>query len=206
MVEWARAVLRNQSDHAKAEPRCARAGTQYDFRMSKANGNLEAGQNPALAIRPKVGGFPRFTEAAALACLAFVFGGSPQIVRGQNAVDILSKNYRVTFENDDFRVVHVVYRPHEQLPLHDHPVAPTVYVYLTDSGPVKFSHVEEQPFILIRPPEKAGTFRFSPGRLEKHTVENSVDRSFLPSLPEMNFLGAWLHSESTASTQLGGFP
>ncbi len=39
-----------------------------------------------------------------------------------------------------------------------------------------------------------------------HESANSVDRPFLPSVPEMNFLGAWLHSESTASTQLGGFP
>ena len=35
--------------------------------------------------------------------------------------------------------------------------------------------MEEHAFSLIRPAEKAGTFRFSPGRLEKHTVENLGD-------------------------------
>jgi hypothetical protein len=49
------------------------------------------------------------------------------------------------------------------------------YVYLTDSGPVRFSHVEAHAFTLVRPPEKAGTFRVSPGRMEKHEVENLSD-------------------------------
>ena len=40
------------------------------------------------------------------------------------------------------------------------------------SGLVRFSHREEPAFTLIRSPEKAGTFRVSPGRLEKHEVEN----------------------------------
>jgi quercetin dioxygenase-like cupin family protein len=76
------------------------------------------------------------------------------------------------FENGCVRVIRVSYAPLEKLPVHDHPDKPTVYVYLNDSGPVRFSHVGEDPFSLVRPAEKAGTFRYSPGRLEKHEVEN----------------------------------
>jgi mannose-6-phosphate isomerase-like protein (cupin superfamily) len=88
---------------------------------------------------------------------------------------LLPNNYRLVWQNEFVRVIHVTYGPHEKLPLHNHSDKPTVYVYLTGSGPVRFSHVEEHPFSLIRPPEEAGTFRFSPGRLEKHTVENLGD-------------------------------
>jgi hypothetical protein len=118
---------------------------------------------------------------SAAVALAVVFMGSLRLVFGQNAVELLPQNYRLTFENDEFRVVRVLYRPHEHLPLHNHPATPTVYVYLTDSAPVRFSHLEERAFSLIRPAEKAGTFRFSPGRLEKHTVENlgNIESQFL---------------------------
>lgn len=94
---------------------------------------------------------------------------------GQDPLAVLPKNYHLVYENQTVRVIDVFYAPHEKLPVHNHSDKPTVYVYLTDSGPVRFSHVEEHPFTLIRPPEKAGTFRVSPGRLEKHEVENLGD-------------------------------
>lgn len=96
-------------------------------------------------------------------------------VCGQDPLSILPKNYRLVYENEYVRVIRVTYAAHEKLPLHDHPDKPTVYVYLSDSGRVRFSHVEEHPFTIVRPPEKAGTFRVSPGRVERHTVENLGD-------------------------------
>jgi len=87
----------------------------------------------------------------------------------------LPDNYHRVFENRQVRVIHVVYRPHEKLPVHNHPATPTVYVYLTDSGPVRFSHLEEHEFTATRRPLHAGEFRLSPGRLEKHEVENLGD-------------------------------
>jgi len=116
------------------------------------------------------------------ACLAVIaFLGALPLIWGQNAIEVAPQNYRLTFDNRDFRVIRVIYRPHEHVALHSHPATPTLYVYLTDSGPVRFSHEEEHAFSLIRPPEKAGTFRFSPGRLEKHTVDNlgDIDSQFL---------------------------
>lgn len=90
----------------------------------------------------------------------------------QDPLELLPRNYRLTFENESVRVIHVTYAPMEKLAVHNHSDKPTVYVYLNDSGPVRFSHVEEHPFSLVRPAEKKGAYRFSPGRLEKHAVEN----------------------------------
>jgi hypothetical protein len=80
--------------------------------------------------------------------------------------------YSKLFENSSVAVIRAYYRPHEKLPVHDHSPYPTVYVYLSDSGPVRFTHVEKDAFTLTRQPLRMGTFRVSPGRLEKHEVEN----------------------------------
>ena len=99
------------------------------------------------------------------------------IVYAQDPLQTLPRNYHLVFENPCARGVDVKYAAHEKLPVHNHSDQPTIYVYLTDSGPVRFSHVEEHLFSLIRPSEAAGTFRVSPGRLEKHQVENLGDIS-----------------------------
>jgi hypothetical protein len=93
----------------------------------------------------------------------------------QEPVATLPKNYQLIFDNPALAVLHAHYEPHEKVPLHDHSKFPTVYVYLSDSGPVLFSHVEEHPFSLLRPPVKMGAYRVSPGRIERHAVENKGD-------------------------------
>ena len=93
----------------------------------------------------------------------------------QNPLELLPRNYRLAFENDQFRVLRVHYGPHEKLPVHAHSRTPTVYVYLSDSPPVSFSHQEDKPFTIVRRALKAGTFRVSPGRIEVHSVENLGD-------------------------------
>ncbi len=94
---------------------------------------------------------------------------------GQDATETLPRNYTRTFQNSLARVIRVRYAPHEKLTVHAHPDKPTLYIYLTDSGPVKFTHVEEHAFTVTRAPLKAGSFRLSPGRLERHAVENLGD-------------------------------
>ncbi len=93
-------------------------------------------------------------------------------MHAQDPLQLLPSNYRLVFENDAVRAIHVTYRPHEKLAVHDHSKTPTIYVYLTASGPVRFSHLEEKAFSLDRKPVEAGRFRVSPGRVEVHTVEN----------------------------------
>ena len=47
-----------------------------------------------------------------------------------------------------------------------------MYVYLADSGPVRFIHEGAEPYTLTRRPVKKGWFRVSPGRVERHQVAN----------------------------------
>ncbi|MGH9573259.1 MAG: hypothetical protein ACRD40_07000 [Candidatus Acidiferrales bacterium] len=108
---------------------------------------------------------------------AFVFAVllSPGIISAQDPTVTLPKSYWQVFDNPALAVIHVHYDPHEKIPLHDHSKFPTIYVYLSDSGPVLFSHVEAHPFSYTRRPLKLGAYRISPGRIEKHYVENKGD-------------------------------
>jgi hypothetical protein len=90
----------------------------------------------------------------------------------QDGAVSLQHNYRILLDNEQMQVVRVHYGPHEALPVHDHSHYPTVYVYLSNSGPVRFIHDGETPFTLMRRPVSKGWFRVSPGRNERHQVAN----------------------------------
>ena len=90
----------------------------------------------------------------------------------QDGAVSLQHNYQTLLDNEQMQVVHVHYGPHEELPVHDHSHYPTVYVYLSNSGPVRFIHDGESPFTLMRRPVQKGWFRVSPGRIERHQVAN----------------------------------
>jgi hypothetical protein len=89
----------------------------------------------------------------------------------------LPKKLQPRPRNSAVAVIRVHYGPHEKIGVHYHSETTTVYVYLSDSGPVRFAHVEEKSFALTRPPTVKGAFRVSPGRLERHGVENMGDAS-----------------------------
>jgi hypothetical protein len=80
------------------------------------------------------------------------------LLLAQAPLQLLPKNYTLLYENYTLRILHVLYNRHQKLPTHNHSDRPTIY-----------------EFTITRQPEKAGTFRISPGRLEKHTVENLGD-------------------------------
>ena len=90
----------------------------------------------------------------------------------QEPAPALPHNYKLEFQNAMLSVLRVHYGPHEKIAVHDHSRSPTVYVYLSNSGPVRFQHYESAPFTSVRPPTVKGSFRVSPGRLERHSVEN----------------------------------
>ena len=104
--------------------------------------------------------------------LAFLIVAAAAHTSAQDGATALKKNYRTLLDNEQVQVVRVHYDPHQELPVHDHSRYPTVYVYLSNSGPVRFAHDEAHPFALTRRPVRAGWFRVSPGRLEKHRVAN----------------------------------
>jgi peptidoglycan-N-acetylglucosamine deacetylase len=84
-------------------------------------------------------------------------------------------NYHFVFENEWTRATRVTLSPHDQLPVHEHPPTPTtVYVYVTDGGPIRFNHVTGDNVAgmnVVRPPVLAGGIRFAHGAPETHTVE-----------------------------------
>jgi hypothetical protein len=87
----------------------------------------------------------------------------------------LPHNYKTILTNRAFRVITVHYGPHEKVPVHSHSDSPTVYVYLNNSGPVRFIHEAPEPVSIVRPPSQEGAFRISAGRIERHSVENLSD-------------------------------
>lgn len=116
-----------------------------------------------------------FIRAALLLSLAI--GPSACRAGGQDPVATFPKNYSLALDNKLISVVRVHYGPGERIGVHDHSKFPTVYVYLSNSGPVRFEHDENPPFRLTRPPTIKGAFRVSPGRIERHSVENLGDMS-----------------------------
>jgi hypothetical protein len=82
---------------------------------------------------------------------------------------VYSTDATIEFENPWVRIVRVHYAPHEKTAVHDHPPTPTIYVYVTDGGRIKLSHVGEEP--VIRPPVKAGGIRYQRGVFERHEAE-----------------------------------
>ena len=93
----------------------------------------------------------------------------------QDPTAAFPNNYRKVLENADVVVLRVHYGPHQTVGVHDHSDHPTVYVYLDDSGPVRFIH-EPENVILTRPPTHTGAYRVSPGRRERHSLVNLSDK------------------------------
>src|SRR5215510_13209883 len=101
----------------------------------------------AMAYTP---GMPRPTALFAVAVLACA----------QQPYSTLPANYKLEFENQWVRISRVKYSPGDRLPVHSHPSIPTVYVYLTDGGPIRFTHISPK-FTIERPAVKAGGVRFN---------------------------------------------
>jgi hypothetical protein len=96
----------------------------------------------------------------------------------QDPLKTLPHAYKLQFENEWVRVVRVHYAPYEKLPAHEHTPTASAYVYLNDSGPVIFNHIDKDYGAVTRPATKAGSFRVYRGLQELHEVEN---KSELPS-------------------------
>ena len=108
-----------------------------------------------------------------VALLAVALGAAR--VLAQDPTVAFPNNYRKVLDNADVEVLRAHYGPHETVGVHDHSDHPTVYVYLDDSGPVRFIH-EPENVILTRPPTHTGAYRVSPGRRERHSLVNLSDK------------------------------
>ncbi len=109
-----------------------------------------------------------------LAAVALVIGLA-FIAVAQDPTKVAPDNYKLQFENEWVKVLRVNYPANSKVPIHDHSKGPAAYVYLVDSGPVRFVHEDWEHPVLTRPATKAGSFRLSPTRSdnETHMVENN---------------------------------
>jgi len=109
-----------------------------------------------------------------VALLAYIFLLVVSAV-AQDPLKSLPQNYNLEFENEWVKVVRVHYGAKEKLPPHNHTETAAAYVYLSDSGPVIFKHLNLSYGAVTRPPVKAGTFRLYKSVKEVHEVENTGD-------------------------------
>jgi quercetin dioxygenase-like cupin family protein len=111
----------------------------------------------------------------AAATLALVVSVLP--AAAQDAVKADPKHYKVVFENDQVRVLHITYGPHEKSVMHSHPA--NVAVFLTD-GLVRFAMPDGKSQDV---PVKAQTTQWDPGGT--HLPENIGDKPFSVMLVEL---------------------
>ncbi|MCI0486046.1 MAG: hypothetical protein L0229_05550 [Blastocatellia bacterium] len=137
--------------------------------------------------------------ALALACASLLAGPFAKKSPAQDPFTVAPQAYKLRFENDRVRVVRVHYAPREKLPVHNHPDKATIFVYLNDSGPVRFRHKEgfSGSFPATRPPTKARAYRLAGIQPENHEVENLSD---LPS----DFLQIILKTEMVEASKFRG--
>jgi quercetin dioxygenase-like cupin family protein len=95
----------------------------------------------------------------------------------QDPAVVDAKHYKVTFENEQVRILKITYGPKEKSVMHEHPNA--VAVFLTD-GQVKFQLPDGK---VVDATVKAGDSMFTPGG--KHLPENVGDKTFEVVLVEL---------------------
>ena len=104
--------------------------------------------------------------------------GCALAAHAQDPLKTLPQNYWKVFENDDVAVIHAHYGAHEKIPVHDHAGFATVFVYLSDSGPVRIDHTDDgKTESVVRPPTVTGAFRVVAGMTERHSIESLSDTS-----------------------------
>ena len=99
------------------------------------------------------------------------------VVVAQDPVVVDAQHYKVTFENDQVRILKITYGPKEKSVMHEHPDA--VAVFLTD-GQIRFALPDGKSQDAT---VKAGTSMFTPGG--KHLPENVGDKPFEVVLVEL---------------------
>jgi hypothetical protein len=107
-----------------------------------------------------------------LLCTVFLLAGAS--VSGQDPTKVAPDAYKLQFENELVRVLRVHYAPKAKVPVHDHSRFPAAYVYLTDAGPVTFTHSDWEHPDLVRRAVQARSLRLSPTttEAETHSVHN----------------------------------
>lgn len=107
-----------------------------------------------------------------LLTLAFLFASlaAAPVALGQDPISVDPSAVKVAFENDQIRVLHARYSPHQKIAMHSHPSR--VIVYITDTHALVTSASGATQELRY----KAGDSRWS--EPASHSVENLEDTSF----------------------------
>ncbi len=115
---------------------------------------------------------------ALLLGLAFVVGGVA-VAAAQDAAKVEPNHYKVISENDQVRILHVHYGPHEKSArMHSHP--DSVVIVLSGGGKTKFTYPDGKTEIVDMEP---GDARFTPHTV--HLPENMSDHPMDAILVEL---------------------
>ena len=107
---------------------------------------------------------------------SFVSGINGTSAHAQEASVAAPANYRVELENEYVKVTRASFLPHAKVPVHLHPTHPTVYVYLTDGGPMRFVHITPS-YTVDRAPVRTGGIRYNRNwHDETHVIEYLGDQ------------------------------
>ena len=115
----------------------------------------------------------------------------------QDPLKVAPKNYKLEFENEWVKVVRVHYGANEKVVAHDHNPTAAAYMYLSDSGPVVFKHINLSYGAITRAAVKAGSFRVYKAVKEVHEVEN-------PNNTPSDFLRVEFKTEPLGDSKLRG--
>jgi quercetin dioxygenase-like cupin family protein len=110
-----------------------------------------------------------------VACCVLALARSTAVAQDPTQVD--AKHYKVTFENEQVRILSINYGPGEKSVMHEHPNS--IAVFITD-GHVKFTLPDGKSQEVT---VKAGQSQWTPAG--KHLPENIGDKPFEVVLVEM---------------------
>ena len=113
--------------------------------------------------------------SALIALAAVTAGAQEPLQQSLQPTTAAPDNYHLEFENEFVRVIRARLAPRDHVPVHQHPTFPTVYVYLTDAGPARFTHITPS-YTIERAPVRAGGVRYNRNaHIETHVVDNLSD-------------------------------
>lgn len=126
----------------------------------------------------KRGVVSRFGRRAVHAgCAVLMLVSVAQVAMAQDPVAVAPAQYKVEYEDDDVRVLRVVYAPGEKSPMHEHPDSVAVYV---TGGRIRITLPDGRVGEPSVPP--GATMRHAAG---KHAIENLGDAPFELVLVEL---------------------
>ncbi len=107
-------------------------------------------------------------------------GAGKTITTALDPVKVDPKHYKVEFENDQVRVTHVTFGPHESAPMHEHQLK-RIVLYLTDAK-TKITNADGS---VDDTPHKAGDI--VTGAAAKHTELNLTDHKVEVIVTELKY-------------------